>query len=57
MPTIRKSLEQTKARKLSPAAKARLAKYAEKRGAEVDFSDQPEITADAIAKGRDPKGQ
>lgn len=52
MPTIRKSLGQIKARKLSTAANARLAKLADKPDAEINFSDQPEITDEAIASGK-----
>lgn len=52
MPTIRISLDQIKVRKLSTADKARLAKLAPKPDADIDFSDQPEITDEAIAKGQ-----
>jgi hypothetical protein len=43
MPTIKTTLAETKARKLTAADKARLAKLAAKPDAEIDFSDQPEI--------------
>lgn len=51
MPTIKMTLTEAKARTLSAAEKARLAKLAAKTDAEIDFSDQPEITDEAIAKG------
>jgi|GEM_PF-3251244 len=52
MPTIKLSLAEAKARSLSAADKARLAKLSAKPDAEIDFSDQPEITDEAIAGGR-----
>ncbi|MDA8527780.1 hypothetical protein N9K67_03160, partial [Opitutaceae bacterium] len=51
MPTIRKSLDQITARKPSKADKVRLEKLAEKSDAEIDFSDQPNITDAAIKRG------
>ena len=51
MPTIKMTLAEAKVRPLSAAAKARLAKLAVKSDAEIDFSDQPEITDEAIARG------
>ncbi len=52
MPTIKMTLTEAKARTLSAAEKARLAKLAAKPDAAIDFSDQPEITDEAIAGGR-----
>lgn len=51
MPKIKMTLAEAKARPLSAAAKARLAKLAAKTDAEIDFSDQPEITDEAIVSG------
>lgn len=51
MSTIKMPLSEAKARTLSAADKARLAKLAAKTDAEIDFSDQPEITDAAIASG------
>ncbi len=52
MPTIRMTLAEAKARTLSAAERARLAKLAAKTDTEIDFSDQTEITDEAIARGR-----
>lgn len=52
MPTIKMTLAEAQARPLSATQKARLAKLATKTDAEIDFSDQPEITDKAIASGR-----
>lgn len=45
------TLAEAKARTLSAADKARLAKLATKPDTEIDFSQQPEITDAAIAAG------
>lgn len=52
MPSIKMTLADAQSRSLSAAAKARLAKLSAKTDAEIDFSDQPEVTDDAIAAGR-----
>lgn len=52
MPTIKMTLAEAKARTLTAADKARLAKLALKPDAEIDFSEQPEITDAAIAAGQ-----
>ena len=49
---VKMSLAQAQARPLRPAERARLAALATKSDAEIDFSDQPEITTAAIASGR-----
>src|SRR5690606_32233667 len=46
------NLRAAKARSLAYADKARLAKLAAKPDTEIDFSDQPEISDEAIAAGR-----
>jgi hypothetical protein len=46
------TLAEANARILSAADKARLARLAAKTDTEIDFSDQPEITDEAIASGR-----
>jgi len=51
MPTIKITLAEAQARPLDRAEKARLAKLAAKTDAEIDFSDQPEVTDAAIAAG------
>ncbi len=51
MPTIKMTLAEAKARPLTAADKTRLAKLAAKPDAQIDFSDQPEITGPAIARG------
>jgi hypothetical protein len=51
MPTIKISLAESQSRKFSAGAKARLARLAAKTDAEIDFSDQPEVTEAAIEKG------
>ena len=51
MPTTKTTLTAAKAHPLSAAAKTRLAALAAKTDAEIDFSDQPEITDQAIADG------
>lgn len=52
MPKIKMTLAEAKARPLSAAAKARLAKLSAKRDGEIDFSDQPEISDEALASGQ-----
>ncbi len=52
MPRIKMTLADAKARPLSAAAKARLAKLSAKSDAQIDFSDQPDITDEEIAAGR-----
>jgi hypothetical protein len=52
MPTIKTTLTAAKARSLSSDDRARLAKLSTKPDAEIDFSDQPEITDEAITSGR-----
>lgn len=52
MPTIKTTLTAAKARSLSSDDRARLAKLSMKPDAEIDFSDQPEITDDAITSRR-----
>jgi hypothetical protein len=52
MPTINMTLAEAKSQALSATQNARLAKLAAKTDAEIDFSDQPEITDDAVASGR-----
>lgn len=51
MPMIKMTLAEAQSRKLSAAAKARLGKVATKLDAEIDFTDQPEISDEAIANG------
>jgi hypothetical protein len=46
------TLAEAKARTLSAADKARLAKLAAKPDAAIDFAEQPEITEAALAAGR-----
>ena len=52
MPKTKLSLADAKSRKLSASDRARLAKLAKKKDAEIDFSDQPEITDADIKSGR-----
>jgi hypothetical protein len=52
MPTIKMTLAEAKARTLSAADKARLAKLATKPDAAIDFSEQPQNTTDPTGSGR-----
>lgn len=52
MSLIKISLAQAQARPFTTAERARLAALAAKSDAEIDFSDQPEITDGDIASGR-----
>lgn len=52
MPSIKMTLAAAKARNLSSEDKARLAGLSAKPDAAIDFSDQPEISDEAIASGR-----
>ncbi len=54
MPKIKMTLAEAKARALSSAEKARLSKLVAKPDAKIDFSDQPEVTDEAIASGHFP---
>lgn len=52
MPTIKISLAEAKSRPFTATERARLAALLAKPDAEIDFSDQPEITDADIAAGR-----